>query len=142
MKFYSEDKPAVTVKKYMCRQARKYRVIGYTAACIKVAVTIPLFMAMIPLKNTPFTVILWGKFVGRTDRKHVKIFEGDIIKILGRDYLSLIVFENGYFGTRVIFETEYDRYGEVSPFKDDAPFDVMEVVGNIHDNPELLKGSF
>lgn len=92
-----------------------------------------------PVEKYPVYSDTVGQFVGRTDRNRVKIFEDDIVKILGCDYLSLVVFENGYFGLRIILGTEYDRYGKVSSFKDVGSFDTMEVVGNIHDNSELLK---
>lgn len=86
-----------------------------------------------------------GQYAGLTDRKGKKIFEGDIIHILGNqdvedwkdvDYIAQIVFIDGGFcaidGT--VENHGFRRY-------DLARFDFeMEVIGNVFDTPELLKG--
>lgn len=85
----------------------------------------------------PHTV---GQYTGLTDDNDVKIFEGDICEItlfdpFGHDkqYIVKVVFEYGAF--------VFDNKGETIPFYmiDDFESDV-EVIGNIYDNPELLRG--
>lgn len=81
-----------------------------------------------------------GQYTGLTDKNGTKIFEGDIVKaeINGGPYdkfvfpVGVIAFENGCFGNK-------DRK-QFTPLSSYAPRVSFEVIGNIHDNPELLKG--
>lgn len=69
-----------------------------------------------------------GQFTGMTNKNGVKIFEGDIVEIGGqRPYV--VEFINGGFEPFVIKGWECEREA-----------DEYEVIGNIWDNPELLKG--
>ncbi len=99
------------------------------------------------IENCSHTVIpdTVGRFTGLTDRNGVKIFEGDIIKwkYLCNDHLVYqVVYEKGTAGfvTRRNFNNRdgIDCYSD-SVFDDDG--DMSEVIGNIHDNPELLEVS-
>lgn len=78
-----------------------------------------------------------GQYTGMVDKHGTKIFEGDIIDFSDRsdgDGYGVV----RYDAEETIFEFEYDNF-----CKDLGrrywPEDV-EVVGNIYDNPELLKG--
>lgn len=84
-----------------------------------------------------------GQYTGLTDWKGKKVFEGDIIKIFPDcDYLddydiSKVYSYNG------IFCVDYHGYdfdstalGFLESYIPDGAF---EIIGNIHDNPELLE---
>ena len=76
-----------------------------------------------------------SEFTGLTDKNGKKIFEWDIVRY--GDTVHKVVFEqrNGtaYFGL-VYNELETLPFGHYQDLRQ------IEVIGNIHDNPELLKG--
>lgn len=81
-----------------------------------------------------------GQFTGLTDKNGKKIFEGDIVKgDLGLGYgdnenhIAYIEYqEDGMsFCLVEILEEDFGKCAEIS--------DDLEVIGNIHDNPELLE---
>lgn len=79
-----------------------------------------------------------GQFTGLKDKNGKKIFEGDIVYCKSRlDNANMaVIFECGQF--RMILSENYRNYQTNSGFYDINCFD-KEVIGNIHDNPELLK---
>lgn len=71
-----------------------------------------------------------GQYTGLTDKNGKRIFEGDIV-----DYISSDVIGNPKTGTIIVEDmTDYDTMIYLNHS------DELQIIGNIYDNPELLKG--
>lgn len=78
-----------------------------------------------------------GQYTGLTDKNGKKIFEGDIVRTKFGRLCKIRFFVSSCFCGVDLFPlkiehrppTEYDMYRK----------DFLEVIGNIHDNPELLE---
>lgn len=94
----------------------------------------PLLHSIIPaqdaeeghLHHVPVYPESVGQYTGLTDKNGKRIFEGDIVFVpcLGKSYEVKFVF--GQFFVGINCPVAYERH-------------TCEVIGNIHDNPELLK---
>jgi uncharacterized phage protein (TIGR01671 family) len=105
-----------------------------------------------PIGVIPETV---GQFTGLTDKNGKKIFEGDIIKYSIEEdqavFIGAVKFGEfnpdggALYNTNVGFYVELvDQEGKRTYMRKDIGFWVkfrkIEVIGNIHDQPELLEG--
>ena len=91
-----------------------------------------------------------GQYTGLTDVNGKQIFEGDIVKThyanaVKADFVEQVVFNNGKFCGMYKLKGGGRMY---APLADGVPHDPRdfsvymdraEVIGNIHDNPELVK---
>lgn len=70
-----------------------------------------------------------SEYTSLTDKNGTRIFEGDIVEYEGERY-------------SINYLTRYARFSAVKPKTVFCVFAYQcgEVIGNIHDNPELLKG--
>lgn len=101
----------------------------------------------IPRENDDLVLELWSGFY---DSKGVKIYEGDIVKYDSRTKPLVVVFERNTFyivdtsiekhlqvdcGTRLqgIYENRNNGYTN-------QKLECLQVLGNIHEKAELLKG--
>lgn len=103
------------------------------------------------IKVIPETV---GQYTGLKDKNGKRIFEGDIVKAVSRDYYGsefqgVVLFKGGCFGVeyeylpKISSRKSFHRIGEIGRWQDMGASGTIsytyEVIGNIHDNPELLR---
>ncbi len=86
-----------------------------------------------------------GRYTGLTDKNGRKIFEGDIIETQ-EDYDDIFGYPaTNVFNSLVIWDKKNFCYalktGDYIQSFNDWDWDNSHVIGNIHDNPELLGGN-
>lgn len=73
-----------------------------------------------------------GQYMGLEDKNGNKIFEGDICKhrsnFSGNTVISVVTYIDGHFLALVCENSGFELSEK------------LEIIGNIHDNPELLRG--
>ena len=89
-----------------------------------------LNVMMIPFNEVASETV--GQFTGLTDKNGKQIFEGDIVK--GRDRLEKNLEVYGYIDHK---NGSFVIVGDIMTHYRWLDYEV-EVIGNIHDNPELL----
>ena len=82
--------------------------------------------------STPVIPETVGQYTGLTDKNGVRIFEGDIIQSLESSVTGLVQ----WFPEHSAFMVWCKSANEVGFLYECA--DITKVIGNIHDNPELL----
>lgn len=87
-----------------------------------------------------------GQFTGLTDKNGKKIFEGDIVADCFGKPLGVVEFGEHYFDSGILKYTGFyykslSFWGDGNLYDDKSEEDWKrkQVIGNIHDNPELLK---
>lgn len=86
-----------------------------------------------------------GEFTGLHDKNGKEIYEGDIVSHPWKDPIFGDLVETGEFVHSTIcfnngaFVVNYRLDGEYIYLQDFVRLKCLEVIGNIHDNPELLK---
>ena len=83
-----------------------------------------------------------GQFTGLTDKNGVRIFEGDIcrFKRFNDVQVGKIIFNETTASFVMKYQSIVGAYGEKATHKMLLSVcDDIEIIGNIHDNPELLE---
>lgn len=73
-----------------------------------------------------------SQYTGLVDICETKIFEGDVVQYKDCEY-GKIVYDEDSAMFIVMFDTWCTNFDSIYPYE-------LEVIGNIHDNPELLGG--
>lgn len=78
-----------------------------------------------------------GQYIGLTDKNGKRIFEGDIVTHPLTDTKGIVQWMDSGF---VVHEPKHDEHGDYYYALNDGDKKTT-VIGNIHDNPELMKGA-
>ena len=85
-----------------------------------------------------------GQYIGLTDKNGKKIFDGDIVRHhndnpdSGIEEKGVVFWDEKYCGWRRTSNGAF-HHGIVDTYRL-SPDCLYEVIGNIHDNPEMMKG--
>lgn len=74
-----------------------------------------------------------GQYTGRKDINNIKIYEGDIVE--NEDYIGAVAYSEELAHYGIVYKDMKGRTFMICL----CDFDNPKVIGNIHDNPELLE---
>ena len=69
------------------------------------------------------------QYTGLKDKNGKEIYEGDIVRHATDEGVYKVIFEDGGFYVKNLFEYDFQTINEYP----------LEIIGNIYENPELLK---
>ena len=85
-------------------------------------------------EQTPIFIDTLGQYIGLKDKNSVEIYEGDIVKDAWGINMLVKYINTGFYLCRKNTNGEYSK---ISNWRN---LQTKEVIGNIYNNPELLKG--
>lgn len=85
--------------------------------------------------NEDYAEYIWMQYVGVKDKNGKEIYEGDICKSVDKEFkgsIGVVKYseKDCWFGLRI---------GKYTTIFIGTDFSMVEVIGNIHENPELLQ---
>lgn len=89
---------------------------------------------LLSIRDAKFNDIEFMQYSGLKDKNNKEIYEGDVLSNGNDEKPYKVIFENGSF--RAEFEGDFEEY---SFYLIDIVAQHCEIVGNIYENPELLK---
>lgn len=85
-----------------------------------------------------YEALVFQQYTGLNDKNGKEIYDGDIIQLSGAPYKYSIEWCDYYWAINDHGALGYDDYGDLQPLNC-CVYESAEVIGNIFENPELIK---